>query len=213
MKKTLTILLILITAISYTVSAEPISNLNRKKMILAVLDAVDRYESYSGLYSYETKADFVDMFINPEQKSIFCDIYPSASFLDMVSAEDYASLFFNDAKEYIYTSFAIELKNVRVRDIYYRDGRWFAKVSLLKSVSCSDKNYVYFPIGSQNVRSEDFQLEMIMQLDESALTPSFKISQISCTNKAKYAKSNDIYIIHKPKDKIVSKRQSKLRIG
>lgn len=213
MKKLYVILMLLVTlTTSYADAAgESLSRLNRKKMILATLDAVDNYEYACNIQSQQARSEFVRLFENSQQQ-IFCDIYTSPYFLDEVSVSDYASFFLTQDKEWNFGSYIVTLKNVRVKNIENRGGKWYCTVSLLKEVELADLNYVHFPVGPQNPDHKAFQLEIVFSFNDQN-SSACKIHQIKCLNQYDFQKVEDYYIIRENSDKTDSERDKMIRIG
>ena len=213
MKKRYVILMLFaVLSTSYAVAAEEsLSSLNRKKMILTALEAVDNYEYACNIQSSQARSEFVRLFEDSQQQ-IFCDIYTSPRFLDEVSVSDYASFFLNQDKEWNFGSYIVALKNVRVKNIENRSGKWYCTVSLLKEVDLADINYVHFPVGPQNPDHKEFQLEIVFSFTDQD-SSTCKIHQIKCLNKSDFNKIDDFYIVAQNSDKTDAERDAKILIG
>lgn len=213
--KRLFLILTLLASVSTSVvqaSDKSLSSLNRKKMILTALDAIDNYEFACNIQSSQGRNEFIRMFEDGQQQ-IFCDVYTSPQFLEQVSVSDYASLFLNpDSKDWNFTSYIVNIKNVKVKNIEQRFDKWYCTVSFLKGVTYSDHNFVHFPVGPQNPENKEFHLEIDFVFN-SQDAGTCKIHQIRCLNSSDFKKADNFYIVQLSSDPEDAARDQQVKIA
>lgn len=153
------IVLISILVLPIISTAQNMTNKERRRMNLALLDAIEKYETASTFQGYDASFNFLDLF-ESDSTRIYCDLMDYTSADGKIGVVEYASLMSEkDLVECV-------IKDVRKTKPILEDDGWHISVSFMKQLNYTDKNGVWF--SSNEYYQSDYELvaEFIYNSDE-----------------------------------------------
>lgn len=190
-------------SVAWSLSAQKLTNSQKRKLNLSAVEMVERYELYSRLSDKSTRYNFTKLF-SSSSDMIYCDFYNDGDNFDKQMTVSKYVTFAQDHCE----SIDINITDVKKDRVYYQSGKWFYVLTFNKELSYNDKNGVLFPVHEDAV--EPFKLEMLIEFDES--TDEVRIRHIkSISGKAKSA-GEKLYIVQKTDRPKLLKKESKVTV-
>lgn len=186
-----------VSAVSVVAQDAPDSRSLERKMNSLVIDALMRLEESSEITDRQSGREFL-MNFQSEQTPVFCDLFSSEDFLEQIPARQYVDNFFDGDDGRKFTTISFAFRNVRKSGWSFEDGIWYCTVSLEKSVSYFDDNFIYYPLSGQNPDGEDFSISVRFAFNESCT--ECRIAGISCENAEDFGKLEPRYVIIQKND-------------
>lgn len=143
--------------LSCSISAQNLTNPESRKLNTMVLDIIDRYEDFSGVYDEDSEYEFLRLFQRPDVPVYAGDLLLGYSHKESLPASEYAVKLLDFAQ-----NVSVSISKVRKEQPYYEDGLWYVPVRLQKSVEYTDGSLIL----SSDVYYEDkFDLTLLMACD------------------------------------------------
>lgn len=139
MKRFTALLLTALFLVPVSLSAQGLTNKERRHINQKILEVIDIYERTAPLYDAEAGYEFKNLFVSSDA-SVYCDLMGTDHYQSPVSVKEYV----DEATKYTIGSLTIEILNVRKGEMTYTDGVWMIPVSFSKLMSYYDENEVLF---------------------------------------------------------------------
>lgn len=137
MKRDSILLLLIALLWPAMLSAQSLTNREKRYINTKVLQVVEEYERTMVLYGSDLDYEFAPLFLN--DASVKSDIMGSASYFKKISIGDYV-------KQLKSLRVYPEIRNVRKHQMQFVDGKWRIPVTFQKQLYYYDDNGVYFDI-------------------------------------------------------------------
>ncbi len=191
--------------LSCPIAAQSLDNVSRRKMNLAVLNALDDYQLATAINSKSDKYRFLQLFDTPDAL-IFCDLFNSGeSYKTKITVHDYADFLMNKCE-----NVNADITDIRKGDFYYdSESVWHCKVTLDKTLTFNDMNGVLFPpfVG----QPVPFTLEVDLIYDGGS--GRMKIHSIDCLNPDGFVPMTNYYIVQRNRERKDSLRDCRVTIN
>lgn len=198
-----TIILIVFSLLASCLSAQDLTNVQKRRMNYLALELLEDYELYSTLTDKAARSKFIKLFSSPEDK-IFCDLYNDGhNYLGQVSVTEYVN-FIQKNCESIYS----RVSNIRKGTVRYEGGNWYYTFIFDKDISFNDMNGVLFPV--EEYETEPFRLEMLVKFDRNLEDPH--ICEVRLQSESAPQKARRMIIVQKAETKKDMKKESKVTI-
>lgn len=174
MKRGYILFLIISLLLPATLSAQSLSNKQRRNIYEKVLNVVESYESLASLSSEGDVYEFRQLFT--DNATVDSDIIGDVSYMKTLPVDEYINRVETTG---VYT----EMRNVKkVADIFFKDDSWHVAVEFNKQLYYYDNNGVYF-----NVRKyyEGDYINVLMNLEYSDKEDVCYIESIRCNINSK----------------------------
>lgn len=122
-----------------SLSAQVLTNKERRNINLKIIDLIETYERTSDLSDSDEVYDFTDLFVS-QDVSVYCDLMGTSRYKSSLSVKEYIS----EAVKYAGDRMDIDIINIVKGEMSFSDGCWIIPVSFNKYVSYSDANEVLF---------------------------------------------------------------------
>lgn len=192
------VLVVFLTLTAYLTNAQKPTNAQVRQMNLMAIELLDRYELNSALWDKQAKSRFPRMFESRETE-IFCDLYHNVDYYgNQISVDKYIS-FIEDTNSKIDK---VQLSNIKKKDIWSNDGKWYYSLTFDKLIIYWDGNGVLFPMGvddNGDDAQEIFNLEMTLVFDANLEKAS--IHSLVSPNADAYERVAKAIIVQKCDDK------------
>ncbi len=144
-------------AFSATVSAQELTNVETRKVNAMILDVIDRYEDFAGVYDEETEYEFLRLFQSPDAPVYAGDLLLGYRHDETLPASEYA------VKMLDFTpNLSIRVSKVRKGQAYFDSGLLYVPITLKKSVEYTDGNLI---ISSDIFYDKLFDLTLLLACD------------------------------------------------
>lgn len=170
MKRGYILFIIISLLLPATLSAQSLSNKQRRNIYEKVLNVVESYESLAALSSEGDDYEFRQLFT--DNATVDSDIMGDISYMKTLSVDEYIN---RVEATGVYT----EMRNVRrVTDIFYKDDSWHVAVEFNKQLYYYDNNGVYFDVRKYY---EGDYIDVLMNLEYSENEDVCYIESIKCS--------------------------------
>lgn len=199
--------------------AQSMTNTERRRMNLAILEAIEKYEMSSTLQGDYAKYDFLDLFEDPNTR-IYCDLLDYTSEDGKITVAEYADLLLS--KKLVDTS----IRQVRKSEPIQQENGWSTSIAFKKRLNYLDKNGVWFSSDEYYKSEYDLiatfiynpdnktcyisNIEGDISSDQDKLPTRFIVIQAS--EKVTSQDSNNVYYIQK-KNNIGKKTTEELQFN
>lgn len=139
MKRFAALLLTALFFVPVSLSAQGLTNKERRHMNQLILNIVDEYERSSALYDSESIYTFRELFVSPDA-TVYCDLMGTANYQSPVTLKEYIQ----EANDHARGNLEVSILNVQKGEMAYADGYWMIPVTFQKEMSYSDENGVLF---------------------------------------------------------------------
>lgn len=156
--KRLFIISLVVSLLLPSVSAQTLTNQQRRHINSKILTLIEDYERYASLYDEEAEYYFRSLFVN-ETSTVHCDMIASDKYRTQVPVDEYVSMVRQHSQNTV-----TAIKNVRKGEMAYSNGVWYIPVSFRKSFSYMDANGYLFSV--EDWHKTDFDMEMYVMYDE-----------------------------------------------
>ena len=151
------VLYVLLGAYCRTVAAQDFTNVESREINTMVLDVIDRYEDFSGVYDEDSEYEFLRLFKSPDVMVYAGDLMLGYGTDESIPVSEYA------AKMLDFTpNVAITISKVRKGQPYYEDDILYVPVSLQKSIEYTDGSMI---LSSDVFYDDKFDLTLLMACD------------------------------------------------
>ncbi len=157
MRKLLPILLLCVVVPS-SIVAKSLSNREKRKIYMDVINAVEIYEHSATVRDNGSKYNFINMFRTPQTR-IYCDLLDYHSGDGKIEVLEYLDLL--SQKNLV----EVKIHDLQRGGLYRKDDEWHMKVSFLKQLNYMDENEVWF--SSKEYYGNDYHITMDFVYDES----------------------------------------------
>lgn len=189
-----------------------LSKSQERRMNSKAIDLVMRLENSAEISTRQNAREFIRLF-ESDSTLVFCDIYSSSDFLHNISVTEYVENFFTSDGEYGFHAFSYEFRDIKNLGWSYNaeDQCWIGRISMYKSLSYFDLNYIYYPLIEQNPDKLSFMQEIFIKYDKSG---NCKISLIVCRNIYQFKEIDEkYYVIQINEDAKDAGRDSSISFG
>ena len=139
------------------VSAQDFTNAESRKINTMLLDVIDRYEDFAGVYDEDSEYEFIRLFQRPDVPVFAGDLLLGYGNDDTLPASEYA------AKMLDFTpNVAISISKVRKGQAYVEDGLLYVPIYLQKSIEYTDGSLI---LSSDVFYDDKFDLTLLMACD------------------------------------------------
>ncbi len=139
MKRFTVLLLTAMFLVPVSLSAQGLTNKERRHINQLILNIVDEYERSSALYDSESIYTFRELFVSPDA-TVYCDLMGTANYQSPITLKEYIQ----EANDHARGNLEISILNVQKGEMAYADGYWMIPVTFQKEMSYSDENGVLF---------------------------------------------------------------------
>lgn len=195
MKRFTVLLLTAMFLVPVSLSAQGLTNKERRHINQKILEVIDVYERTAPLYDSETGYEFKNLFVSSDA-SVYCDLIGTSHYQSPIKLKEYVE----EAAKYTSGTLSIEILNVRKGEMTYADGVWMIPVSFSKVMSYYDKNEVLFS-AKDFYDNEPYRLTLHLRYDpkdDTCLIQSIdgrlSSSKSFPTGKFKVISANDVLV-------------------
>lgn len=159
MKRFLLYVILLILTIPFvgTVSAQDLTNAESRKINTMVLDVIDRYEDFAGVYDEDSEYEFIRLFQTSDSPVYAGDLLLGYEMGQTIPASEYAVKLLDFAN-----NVSINISKIRKEQPYFEDGLWYVPVHMQKSIEYTDGSLI---ISSDFFYEDRFDLRVLMACD------------------------------------------------
>ena len=154
-----------------SLSAQVLTNKERRNINLKVLNVIEEYERTASLSDSEEIYSFISLFTS-QDALVYCDIMGAPNYLSKVGVKEYIK----EAEERARGNIEMEILNVRKGEIIYSDGCWLIPILFSKSLSYWDNNGVLFS-AKEFYGNENYHITLNLRYnpeDETCLIESIE---------------------------------------
>lgn len=148
----------LLLLLSNSLYAQNLTNSEARKINTMLLDLVERYEDFAGVYDGDTEYEFIRLFKDSESPVYAGDLLLGYDIRkSAIPARQYATELLDYAE-----NISVKISKVRKGVPYFDNGEWYVPIRLKKSVEYTDGNII---ISSREYYQEDFELTILAACD------------------------------------------------
>ena len=156
--KRLFIISLVVSLLLTSVSAQTLTNQQRRHINSKILTLIEDYERYASLYDEEAAYYYRSLFVN-ETSTVHCDMIASDKYRTQVPVDEYISMVRQNSQ-----NTTTVIKDVKKGEMSYANGVWYIPVTFRKSFSYIDPNGYLFSV--EDWHKADFDMEMYVLYDE-----------------------------------------------
>lgn len=138
MKKVFLILISMVCSLTI-LSAQSLTNAQRRNMNARLLELLDKYDTYSAFSESYMRYGYVKLF-ESESSPVYCDYVSNVDFQRQIPASEYARYTAED----LGTLYAPSAKSIKRGEYIFEDGTWHVTLTLERTTSYIDNLKVYF---------------------------------------------------------------------
>jgi pimeloyl-ACP methyl ester carboxylesterase len=144
-------------AICGSAAAQSFTNAESRKINTMILDVIDRYEDFAGVYDEDSEYEFLRLFQSPDSPVYAGDLLLGYGVDETIPVSEYATKMLDFTP-----NVAVTISKVRKGHAYYENDMLYIPVSLQKSIEYTDGNLI---LSSDIFYDDKFDLTLLMACD------------------------------------------------
>lgn len=169
-------------------SAQSFTNAESRKINTMLLDVIDRYEDFAGVYDEDSEYEFLRLFQSPDSPVYAGDLLLGYGVDETIPASEYATKMLDFTP-----NVAVTISKVRKGQAYYENDVLYIPVSLQKSIEYTDGNLI---LSSDIFYDDKFDLTLLMACDLE--NEKCKIASITGSIDSEDVFPMNFYLIRRP---------------
>lgn len=137
--------------------AQNFTNAESRKINTMLLDVIDRYEDFAGVYDEDSEYEFLRLFQSPDSPVYAGDLLLGYGVDETIPASEYATKMLDFTP-----NVAVTISKIRKGQAYYENDMLYIPISLQKSIEYTDGNLI---LSSDIFYDDKFDLTLLMACD------------------------------------------------
>lgn len=171
--------------------AQTLSNSEARKMNTMILDLIERYEDFAGVYDDDSEYEFLRLFRTPDVSVYAGDLllgYDTKS--SSLPANEYAKQILDYAQ-----NISVNINTVSKGTPYFADNLWYVPISFKKNVEYTDGNVI---LSSKDYYEEEFIISLLVACNPEE--EYCKISEITGRINSDKSFPKQYWVIQEPEE-------------